>query len=229
MTIFNSNDFWFLCLSLPYLVVSLSAHFSLSVSLSLYFLPVSLFISLSAFVCLSLSLSLSLFGSRWSFHRQPLLPAADPRPLHHPPGTPGPLLWLLEALGNDAAATPSGWLSLSLSLSLSLCLCLCLSFFISRSLFVSVSPFYLIIYACLFLFIPLFRLSLHWLGFQHQRWYRLKWYTGYLILSYFIKPACLCNFVDLINSLFMLVGVVFDIMNEKTWGVIDTTFAYLIL
>lgn len=38
-----------------------------------------------------------LSGCRWSVHRQSLLPATDHRPLYHPSGTPGSLLWLLEA------------------------------------------------------------------------------------------------------------------------------------
>ncbi len=48
------------------------------------------------------SCSLCLCSSshcRWSFHWQSLLPATDHRSFHHSSGSPGSLLWLLEAAG----------------------------------------------------------------------------------------------------------------------------------
>lgn len=66
-----------------------------------WILSLYLFKSLSHSYCRPIfmfALLVFLSGCRWSVHRQSLLPATDHRPLYHPPGTPGPLLWLLEAV-----------------------------------------------------------------------------------------------------------------------------------
>ena len=51
------------------------------------------------FIVITAALFVSPSCCRWSFHWQSLLPATDHRPFYHSPGSPGSLLWLLEAAG----------------------------------------------------------------------------------------------------------------------------------